>query len=337
MPRMDQAPATKRLVKLMLIGDGKIGKSYYAGMAASEGFNVLYLNGDVATQTLTQLPLEAQRRLYLLEMGDTIMGGIRDTKFITSIKAFTSQITFNWNDDLQRVASRNDKSNTIWKIKPGKLDENTVLVIDSWTALVESMAQEAAIANSLDLATASTSQMRAVYQSTGARGTALLQVLRAVGCHVILICHPDEYQHKTAPEGKKISDVKETEMIIDWTKMIPKSSSRPHGMLMSKYLTDVAWMEVSPSGKERRLNFRLRADRISGGHFDDVKSVEEYSFANLVRKIGGTVPDGNQSIDSWLEIVEPGAETDEPESRVLDGTTKTEVKSSGLAGLLSKG
>lgn len=335
MPRMDQAPAQNKLVKLMIIGDGKIGKSFYAGMAALEGFNVLYLNGDVATQTLTQLPIEAQRRLFLMEMGDQLNGGVRDPKFIRVMKEFTTQITFNWNDDEQRPATRNDKTATIWKMRPGRMDSNTVLVIDSWTSLVESMAQEAAIANALDLATASTSQMRAVYQSTGARGTALLQVIRAIGCHVILICHPDEYQHKTAPEGKRIQDVKETEMIIDWTRMIPKSSSRPHAMLMSKYLTDVAWMEVSPSGKERRLNFKLRPDRVSGGHFDDVKSVEEYSFANLVRQIGGTVPDGKQDISHWLEIVEPG-ELADAAPQVLDGTQQTEVKTSGMSGFFKK-
>lgn len=332
MPRMDQAPPTKKLVKLMIIGDGKIGKTHYAGEAARAGFNVLYLNGDVATQTLATLDNEIQRRIYLMEMGDTVKGGVRDPKFIRVMKELTTQITIRWNDTTQEIAKRSEKADPIWELKPGKLDENTVLVIDSWTSLVESMAQEAAIANGLDLATASTSQMRAVYQSTGARGTAILQIIRAIGCHVILICHPDEYQHKTAPEGKRIQDIKETEMIVDWTKMIPKSSSRPHGMLMSKYLTDVAWMEISPSGKERRLNFTLRNDRISGGHFDGVKSVDDYSFANLVKQIGGTIPDGKQPIDHWLNIIEPG-ESVEAAEQILDGTQKTEVKAKGFLGL----
>lgn len=335
MPRMDQTPPTKRLVKLMIIGDGKIGKTHYAGMAALAGFNVFYINGDVATQTLATLPPEVQRRIYMMEMGDTVGGGIRDPKFIRCMKEFTSQITVRWDDTRQDVAKRSIKDSVVWEIKPGRFDENVVLVVDSWTALVESMAQEAAIANSLDLATAKSSQMRAVYQSTGARGTAILQILRAVNCHVILICHPDEYQHKTAPEGKRMQDIKEEDMIVDWTKMIPKSSSRPHGMLMSKYLTDVAWMEVSPSGKERRLNFRLRNDRISGGHFDDLKSVEEYSFANLVKQIGGTIPDGKQPIDHWLKIIEPGEQV-EAEPQILDGTQKTEVKAPGMTSLFKK-
>lgn len=338
MPRMDQAPPDERLVKLMLIGDGKIGKSFFAGMAANDGFNVLYLNGDVATQTLSLLPIEAQRRIYMMNLADTIMGGVRDTKFIDSMQAFTSQITVRWNDDLQRIASRNDKTNTIWEIKPGKLDHNTVLVIDAWTGLVESIMQQAALANGVDLANASTTQMRPVYQSSGLKATAMLQIIRAVKCHVIVICHPDEYQHKTAPEGKRVQDVKENDMVIDWTKMIPKSTSRPHGLQMAKYFTDVAWMEMSPSGKERRLNFTVKADRISGGHFDGTKSTEEYSFANLVRKIGGHVPDPNHTppIDGWLTIVEPGEAAD-AEAKVLDGTTESEVKAPGLAGLMKKG
>lgn len=330
MPRMDQAPQQSRLVKLLLIGDGKIGKSYYAGMAGAENLNVLYLNGDVAGQTLSQLPIEVQRNIYLMEMGDTILGGTRDCKFIESMTEFTTMAKVRWNDTHQRVAKRSD-SDDIWEIQPGRMDGNCVLVLDSWTSLAESIMLQAALANGVDLASATTTQMRPVYQSAGLKATAMLQIIRSIQCHVIVLAHPDEYQHKTAPEGRRVQDVKENDMVIDWTKMIPKSTSRPHGLQMAKYFTDVAWMEVAPNGKERRLNFRLKNDRISGGHFDDLKSVDEYSIGNLIRRLGGSTPSSPTPIDSWLNIIPAGAVTTDAPAKVLDGTKASPVK--GLAGL----
>lgn len=332
MPRMDQAPPSERLIKALVIGDGKIGKSFFAGMAAADGFNVLYADGDVGAQTLSQLPIEAQRRIYLMNMGDTILGGVRDSKFIESMQEFTTNIKVRWNDTHQRVAKRTD-ADEIWEIRPSALDHNTVFVLDSWTGLVESIMLQAARANGVILEDASTTQMRPVYQSGALKATSILQVIRSMPCHVIVIGHPDEYQHKTAPEGKSVRDIKETDMVVDWTKLVPKSTSRPHGLTMAKYFTDVAWMEMNPAGTQRRLNFKVKHDRVSGGHFDGVASVEEYSFANLVRKVGGHVPDGTQPIDHWLNII-PAGTIVESAPKVLDGTKPTGIV--GLAGLGKK-
>jgi hypothetical protein len=327
---MDQAPNENRLAKLLLLGDGKIGKTTFAGMAAAAGFNVLYIDGDVGAQSLAALPAKAQQRIYLLPVGDTILGGNRDSNFITLMQEFTTNIRFKWNDTKRRVATLSDiKANTddIWEITPGLMDSNTILVLDSWTSLAESIMLQAAVANGVDLSNATTSEMRPVYQSGGLKATSMLQVIRAMPCHVIVIGHPDEYQHKVAPEGKKVKDIKENDMLVDWTKMVPKSVSRPHGLQMAKYFTDVAWMEATRMG-ERTLNFKLRASHISGGHFDDVKSLSDYSFENLVKKLGGTIPDGNQSVDRWLKII-PAGESVAPEpAPVLDAT-----KTSGISAM----
>jgi hypothetical protein len=61
MPRMDQSPADKKLIKLLLVADGKVGKTRFAGEAAAAGFKTLFIDGDVATPTLSQLPRQAQR------------------------------------------------------------------------------------------------------------------------------------------------------------------------------------------------------------------------------------------------------------------------------------
>lgn len=317
MPRMDQAAPPKNLIKLLLIGDGKIGKTHFAGMAAASGFNVLYIDGDVAGPTIARLPDAAKRGIYMLSAHDTIMGGMRDHRFIDLMSEFTSNIKFKWNDSQQRLAKVADKTDEIWEIIPGQMDESCVLVIDSWTGLTESMALRAAQKNSVDLADATTNEMRPVYQSSGLNATSMLQVIRSMPCHVIVLGHPDEYQHKTAPEGRSVRDIKENDMIVDWTKFIAKSTSRPHGLQMPKYFTDVAWMEVSPTGT-RKLDFRVKSSRVSGGHFDGFEDTDKYSFANLVKQIGGTIPAANTPVDRWLKIIPPG-ENQPAVAQVLEG------------------
>lgn len=335
MPRMDQAPPSNRLVKMLLIAEGKAGKTFYAGQAAEDGFNVLYLDGDVGSQTLTQLPIELQRNIYLMAMHDGIDGGLRDTNFAESMSGFMSNIKFRWNDSKGRPAKRTDVDDEIWEIRPAQMDHNCVLVIDSWTSYIESLMLKVARENNVDLTTATTTQMRPVYLGGGQRATAALQIIRAIPCHVICIAHPDEYQHKVAPEGRRVGEVKESELEIEYTKMIPKSTSKPHGLLLPKYFTDVAWLTLTAGGR-RQLDFRPKPDRVGGGHLEGVKSTEEYSFGSLVRQLGGTVPGIAQPVDNWLTIIPPG-ESKPAEPQVLDGTKSTPVKGFSGLGALMKG
>lgn len=346
MPRMDTPSPSESLAKLLLIGDGKVGKTHYAGMAAAAGFNVLYFDGDVGRPTLASLPIEARKRIYALDVADTIRGGVKDSRFIDTMKEFSALSVFRWNDTKSQIAARNkdDPTDEIWEIRPAAMDHTCVFVLDSWTGLSESMMSAAAIAHSVDIADATTSEMRPVYQSSGLKSVQMLQVIRSMRCHVIVLAHPDEFSHTTKPDGRKVKDIKETELTVDWTKMIPKSTSKPNSLQMAKYFTDVAWAEVNGSGSQRLLNFRLDEGRISGGHFNDRKSVDEYSFANLVKQIGGHVPQGDVPVDHWLRII-PGSEVIEGEVvassptpsepvKALQGNSSAGAKSiSGLAGL----
>lgn len=341
MPRMDSPPSSQTLVKLLLIGDGKLGKSYYAAMAAKAGFNILYFDGDVGSATISSmvknktLTLEEARRIYLLDVGDTIVSGMKDTKFVEVMNEFTSSALFRWNDSEQRVGTRNDKTGEIWEIRPAKMGPNDLIVIDGWTAYVESVMAWAGRANGVDVANASTTEMRPVYQGGALKSTEMLQIIRSVPCNVIVIAHPDEYQHTTLKEGVIKGKAKETDMVVDWTKMIPKTTSKPQGLLMSKYFTDVAWMELSPSGTERRLNFKPKNDRVSGGHFFEVKSVDEYSFINLAKEIGHPGITGPNE-PAWIEIKTLTGEAPSSDSKVLDGTKASTATGQGMSNLFAK-
>lgn len=357
MPVLDETPPEDVLIKLMLIGDGKIGKTYYAGMAAAAGFKVLYFDGDVAIQTLQMLPAEAKKNLYYLKVGDHIDGGL-DHAYADFFVEFTGNSKVVWNDSRQRMFSRRldeNHNDEIWEILPGKMDHSVVWVIE-WTSLVQSCMHWAASNAGVDLADTDTPAMRPVYQAAGNKLTQFLYMIQRCKCHVIAIMHPDEFIKTESPVGVKVGQVKESEKKILWTKMIPKSSSKPHSLTLAKYFTDVAWAEMNPAGTERRLNFKLTHERISGGHFNDVKSMDEFSFANLVKHLNGYVPDGSETTDSWLTrhpagtYVPAGAVAAKPLSSGTDskGGTKpvllkaqdkveqAPVAIKGLAGLMAK-
>jgi hypothetical protein len=354
MNEIQNRPDINRLLcKLLLIADGKLGKSHYAALAAKAGFNVLYLDGDVGSATISSMtrsqngnppaltPKEASR-IYLLDIRDTIMGGTRDTRMVETMNEFTGTSVFRWNDTDQKIGSIRDKDKEIWEIRPALMGPNDVLVLDSWTSYTESVILWAGRANGVNPADASTSAMRPVYQGAGLKATEMLQVIRSMPCNVIVLGHPDEYSHTTKPEGKKIKDIKETDLVVDWTRMIAKTTSKPQGLVMPKYFTDVAWMEYSPAGTERRLNFKPKNDRVGGGHFDGLASVDEYSFINLCKAIG--VPKPTIQEPAWLKIIPPLTEEERAAqaaaapaaTQVLDGSKPTAVKGNGMASLFKK-
>src|SRR3546814_10217947 len=65
---------------------------------------------------------------------------------------------------------------------------------------------------------------------------------------------PDEYQKKKMPEHSNQRSVSEADMEIEWTRMIPKSSSKPHGLTLGKFFTDCGWMDVTRGGQIGRAH-----------------------------------------------------------------------------------
>ena len=59
------------------------------------------------------------------------------------------------------------------EIKPAKMGADVVWVIDSWTSIAESCMLQAAQSCSVDLAYASTQDMRGVYQAAAMKATAV--------------------------------------------------------------------------------------------------------------------------------------------------------------------
>lgn len=320
MPRASQANSKHQLVKALVIGDGKCGKSDWAARAAEAGFNVLYLDADVGSQTIAGLvkdkthPVkpEVLDRIFIMNVGDVLINGGLDYRFVKMFKKFTTQPIFRWNDTKSREFSLTDDgdptTDEIWEIRPGMMDHNCVLAMDSWTSLAQSCMNWACDELGLsieEIGEDERGKMRNVYQAAGEKLDYYCQMIRSARCHVIVIGHPREFTKTEKAVGKSVSQ-KESDMKVLWTKMVVKSSSNNHAFGMPKFFTDIAWIEVDAMG-EYKIDYRAANDRISGSHINArLNTREEGSFMRLVEAVGGTLPQEPAPIDPWLTIHESG-------------------------------
>lgn len=321
MPRGNDAQPANQLARVLIIGDGKCGKTDWAARAAEGGFNVLYIDGDVGAQTIGGLPrdrthpvkTEVMDRIFILPAHDTLINGGLDYRFVKVVKRFTNQPVFRWNDSQSREWSLTEDGDRtedeVWEIRPGRLDHTCVLVIDSWTAVSQSAMNWASdeLGISLDeISEEERRKMRSVYQAAGEKLTQFLIMLRSIRCHVIVIAHPREFTKTEKPAGKSARQVSEADLKVLWTKMVPASSSNNHAFQMAKFFTDIAWLETSAMG-EYMIDFRPTNERLSGSHLNERLNTREGGrFVDLIKHIGGTIPGETQSFDPWLTIHSKG-------------------------------
>lgn len=323
MPRANNLAPSQTLGKILMLGDPKAGKSDWAARAAEAGFNVLYFDGDVAGQTIAQLSDEAKSRIYYMDVSDQLVGD-KDPRFIDTLTGFTTSTRYIWNDTKQKEFSIKDGVNEegfaldeIWEFRPSKLDHYWVFVLDSWTNLAMSGMLAKANDSGVDLADIEKAE-RSMYQGTGNRLTQIAATLQKFPCHVITIGHPDQYEKRRSQDGKTVKEaMKETDQIVEWTKMVPKSSSRPHSLTLGKFFSDVGWIDVGKYGK-RELDFTATSARVSGGHLNSKGDPREsHSFANVVKSMGGFIPDGTQDTGEALTIHPPGTYLAKKPAQVL--------------------
>lgn len=357
MPRGNEAPPEHQLAKILVSGGGKVGKSDWAARAVEGGFNVLYLNGDVAAQTIAGLKTdkthpvkpELVNNIYLLNMQDELIDGAMNHRFVNSFKRFcAASPKFRWNDSKSRefeiLTDGDPCQDVIWEIMSGRMDHTSVLVIDSWTSLAQSCMTWASIKKgvSLEEVIDDRDKMRDIYQAAGEKLTYYLTMIRSAKCHVIVIGHPREFTKTEKQAGKTARESKEADMKVLWTKTVPASCSNNHAFGMSIYFTDLAWIEVDGMGNYK-IDFRPTTERLSGSHLNFIGDARgEGSFCNVVKKLGGTLPGVALPPDRWIKIHEPGfslAESTKKPALILGAqngaspgapTSQIEMKSGGL-------
>ena len=210
-------------------------------------------------------------------------------RFSLLVRKLLTSGKFMWNDTRSRSVLKNDSGDDVWEISIASLDQNWIVVLDSWTTLTYSVMTACAMNAGIDLAEIEKAA-RNIYSGAGNMATDILHRLKSLNCHVIVTAHPDEYIKYKVQTGFK---PKESEREAEWSRMIAKSTSRPHSLTLAAYFTDVAWLEVSPMGS-RFIDFRPGPGRDAGGRFDSRLPVEQGNFAKLVLAAGGVAPEKSE-------------------------------------------
>lgn len=300
MPRGNNMPQEDQLVKLLLVGPSKAGKTHYCMQAARDGFNVLYMDGDVSRPTIMAFSDETLERLWYMNLCDT---QTMARQWQLTEKMFKTP-NYLWDDTNQGSLKGSDASESaVWRINLASMTYRDVIVIDSWTSFINSVKKQIAKVNGLDLAQLGDNDTRSLYGAGNHMVDFILGCLQAAPCHVIVTAHPGEYEHKVKPRGL-ISGIKEKDMILKSVRSIPLSLSNPHGNKMGKYFTDVAWISPSVVGNKRMLDGRPDPERESGGRFNKQKPTDEFSFKELVKLAHGLTPDS----DNWTDFTISGVE-----------------------------
>ncbi len=222
-------------LRLMLYGEEKTKKTWWACKAAEAGYNVLLLDTDDGYQITAQIQPEAQKRIHILPISD----GIDATAAIFTT-LFLKGVPFNWDPSTRRLAlpslGRN-KPEELWQIKPTALDKSWVVVLDSWTAVAVSLIKHWYNENKVDMADAKKHE-RPCYGYASMMANWMLSQLKSVSqyTNVIVIGHETVYEkYKTVvTNGKKVQE-------LEWAKTIIKSTSNPHGKTLGADFTDILY------------------------------------------------------------------------------------------------
>lgn len=308
MPRGNAMENHTPLLHALILADEKAGKTSWLLAAAEAGFNVLLLDGDVAGPRIHELSDEAKSRVYYMDVSDDLVGN-GDPRMIRVVADFFTSSRYLWNDTKQKAYSRSDShdeetgacKDEIWEFRPALFDRDWVLGLDSWTTLSYSAMLAKGQDLGVDLADIEKAEQN-LYQGVGNRLTNIAITQMKARCHTVVIGHPSQYEKLANPSGEKVKDIKAKDKIVEWTKMIPKSSSNPHGYSLGKYFSDIGWIDCDKWGK-RVLNFLKTSERTSGGNLNSKGDPRvDHRFVDIVRAVGGYVPDGTQGTGPGLTI-----------------------------------
>ena len=333
MPLANNISQDDLLIKLLMLGWSKSGKTHWTLEAALAGFNLIFLDGDVAKQTIAKFPESARKRIYYIPVHDnlaTARMGILVDKMVSSPK-------YLWNDTLSKTHNGADDlaTSAVWEIMFGKLTARDIIVVDSLTALSLSCMRKILMDEGHDFNSfeeLNARQKQQLYGGAGGLVTHILLCLKYAPCHVIVVGHPDEYEHRVKPDGVKVSEIKEKHLKITSTRQIPKSVSKPHGATLAKHFSSVLWIEPTGFKHQRMVDGRPDPSKDIGGQFTEKKDSKEYSFANLVKEIGGLIPNPDDYSGTPGIVMHDVGEYQPASLKPLDGQGKSKLAGSGLTG-----
>lgn len=315
----------------LLYGNDKTRKTWWALRAAEFGFNVILIDGDGGSSISKQLPIEARKRILIVE--------VKNTLTVNTFARFTATFfrgkPFVWDEQLKTSYNPN------WTLNPthshiyfdlSKLTTNDVVILDSWTRLASSLLMEWAQENNVDLTAVEKegdnfSLMN--YQSRFLDFT--LEKMGSLPCHVIAIGHETVYEKF---EGKG----KDRKVVDQRTQ--PFSSTGPHAKKLGAHfsnclrfskLSDLAfridaggdantmggcrqlkpekfdWKAISPATIFKAVGFDGKPDQKCEGAIWLKPGEQVPQNSAVVTKIPTANPQGNVATPAVIDATKPSA------------------------------
>lgn len=242
-------------LRMLLLGKGKSQKTWWAARCAELGYNVVLLDGDDGAGIVQQISPEGRKRLLICNAVNT------DTTPVFAqfcARFFRKEASFVWDEQEKRGAFPGmlNKAHSHIKFQPSLFTRNDVVVLDSWTALVESTLVQFAEENHLDLFDAKKTE----WDGYGWQGRFLAMVLNrmhTLPCHVIFVGHSYVYEKYSGTGKNRVLVSQHTQ---------PVSSSGPHGGSLSKQFSDILFFE-RVSETLVKVNTAADSDRDGGCRF----------------------------------------------------------------------
>jgi hypothetical protein len=323
------------LLRCMIYGFAMTKKTWWACKAAEAGFNVLYIDGDNNSHVLKNITPEGKAKIRHIKAVDKIDKPVMYDFVIRLLRG--DKIV--WDDVDNKPLSKLDPQHDCFLIEANKLTPNDIVIIDSWTALCWSLLVKAALERDVAIEDGDRGEQPwELFGDTGRPATWILNRLKTLPCHLIVIAHQDEYVKMKTKKNK--SDKPD----IDFIRTQASSTSRNHAMLMPKNFSDVFWFKMI--GNQFKIDATSDAGRDGGSRTVEpaVYNWGEFDFMHYASKANIKIPVGNEEMPACI-FVSAGSQVQNvngKEAETKEIVTPIQVpvlqsKPKGLLSLLNKG
>lgn len=325
MPSLEQKVANLSsnppLLRMLFYGSPKTKKTWLAGTAAEAGFNTILLDSDHGYHILLKnLSNAAKKRLMVIESRDELKKATA-AEFTTRFLKL-GNVTFNEQTRKVVLNAKAIDENCIQLNVDRHLNKNTVLIVDSYTALVRSIVFRYAIEQKIDLTDPSKTDWDG-YAWCGSLASWMLEKLSKLPCHIIVIGHKTVYE-------KRAKDQK----TIEWTRQQIKSTSGPHSMTIGDMFSDILYFE-NVSSSMTKISTRADKDMEGGSRMipPNIYDWNKLQFKDICAFAGINLPP--ESLPYLDFSVPKQTEGDKKESE-QKAVIKSNAGLTQIAGLLKK-
>lgn len=276
MPVFSAMPAERKgKLNVMIYGPSQTKKTLWAARAAEAGYDVIFLMGEQNYGILRLLSPEAQKRVTIIRCWDTaessVFGGVVGT--------LTKQLHGVWDDDANRFAHiPPDSAHNHIILRLKQLTTNTVLVLDSLSALAESIIRNVAKKLNVDLTEGERAgDVRGFYSGPGIIMQNVFNIFPNLPCHFICIAHSVLIEQKR----KDLADPKKE--IITGYRVQPISVSMPNAAKIAKVFQEVYYFNML--GTSYKIDTTTTSERDGGSRIVPGKQYnwDDLQFIDVVK------------------------------------------------------